>query len=240
MAATPLCLEVTEIMDLMLILENWKLFAGGVFTTLWLVGLSLLFGGILAIPLALVRAYNVPVLGRMATIFSYSFRGTPLLVQIYILYYGLAQFEVVRDSFVWVLLKEASYCALISFSLNSAAYVCEIFRGAIMAVPKGEVEAAYATGMRTLTVIRRIVLPNALRMSIPAYSNEVIFMLHASVIASTITIIDILGAGRTLNGSYYVSYEGFITAALLYMIIVFFVGRIFSGLESRYLAFQLR
>lgn len=227
-------------MEYDLIWEHRDLFIEGVWTTLWLIGTSLFIGGVLAIPLALAQAYKVPVLGKISATYSYAYRGTPLLVQLYLLYYGLAQFEFVRESVFWPLLKRPEICAIIAFSMNSAAYVCEMIRGAILAIPKGEIEAAEAIGMSPFKLTRRIIIPSALRKALPAYSNEVIFMFHASVIASTITITDILGAGRTLNGMYYLAYEGLIAAAVLYLIIVFIVDRIFNRAERHFLAHLLR
>ncbi len=221
-------------MELSLIVQNWQVFALGLWNTLWLVGLALLFGGILAIPLALTQAYKTPYIGKFSLAYSYAIRGTPLLVQIYIIYYGLGQFEAVRNSIFWVLLKDPYFCAVLGFSLNSAAYASEILRGAIVGLPKGLIEAAYACGMSRFKMIRRIALPIAYRRSIFAYSNEVIFMLHGSVIASTITIVDLLGAGRRLNSQYYVTFEGFITAAVLYMTIVAFISFAFRLIEKRY------
>lgn len=221
-------------MDIPLILENWPLFMEGLFNTIWLVGLALVLGGLLAIPLAVTQAYKVPILGKISFGFSYALRGTPLLVQLYIIYYGLGQFEAVRNSIFWPFLQKPHFCALLGFSLNSAAYASEIIRGAIIRIPKGSIEAAEAMGMSRWLMIRRIILPIAYRRSLFAYSNEVIFMLHGSVIASTITIIDILGAGRRLNSQYYVVYEGFITAALLYMAIVAVISIAFRWIEKRY------
>ncbi len=221
-------------MDISLILENWPVFAEGVRNSIALAGLALIFGGVVAIPLALGQAFNVPVLGKFAFGFSYVFRGTPLLVQVYLLYYGMGQFEVIRNSAMWPILRDPFACLLLGMSLNGAAYACEIIRGAIVRIPKGLVEAAVACGMSPFQTIRRILLPIAFRRSIFAYSNEVIFMLHGSVIASTVTIIDILGAGRRLNSPYYVTYEGFVTAALLYMLIVLLISIVFWQLEKRY------
>ncbi|MDA7965341.1 ABC transporter permease subunit [Ruegeria sp.] len=221
-------------MDISLILENWQLFAMGLWNTIWLVTVSLIVGGLLALPLAMSQAFNVPIAGRISYWFSYSFRGTPLLVQLYLIYYGLGQFDFIRESFLWVFLKNAYVCALIAFSLNSAAYASEIIRGAICQVPKNLIETAHAMGMSEFQVIRRIILPIAYRRSIFAYSNEVIFMLHGSVLASTITIIDLLGAGRKLNISYYVTFEGFVTAAVLYMAIVFLISMGFRVIEKKY------
>ncbi|MDO6728251.1 ABC transporter permease subunit [Cognatishimia sp. 1_MG-2023] len=221
-------------MDFSLIFDNWELFLTGLGNTVWLVSLALIIGGILAVPLALSQAYNVPYFGKLSLWYSYALRGTPLLVQVYIIYYGLGQFESVRNSVFWVLLKDPYFCALLGFSLNSAAYASEILRGAIVNLPKGLIETAYACGMTRWKVIRRIALPIACRRSIFAYSNEVIFMLHGSVIASTITIVDLLGAGRRLNSQYYVTFEGFITVAFLYMAIVAVISLAFRQIEKRY------
>lgn len=223
-------------LDVALIAKNFDRFLYGVWTTLNLTFLALLLGGILAIPMALARAAKHPVWNPVVWSYTYVFRGTPLLVQTYLIYYGAGQFEVVRESWLWdPILSSARWCALIAFTLNTAAYTTELLRGAIVDTPKGEVEAAMATGHSYAARMRRIVLPSAFRRAIPAYSNEVIFMLHGSVVASTITLQDILGVGRWLNGRYYLAYEGFITAALLYFVIVFAITRVFRWLERRYL-----
>lgn len=209
--------------DFVVIAQNWDLFLTGIGYTILIVAVSLVIGGLLSLPLAVVRAYKVPVLNPITWAYVYVFRGTPLLVQLYLIYYGLGQFEAVRESILWPILRDALWCTLISFVLNTAAYTTEIFRGAIDAIPFGEVEAAKACGMSKWQRTTRIVLPNALRRALPAYSNEVIFMLHGSVVASTVTIVDILGAGRTLNAKHYLAYEGFVAAAVLYMILVYFI-----------------
>ncbi len=224
-------------MDFALIVENLPLFAQGVWVTITLVGLSLAGGVILGMPMAITQFRRVPVASQAVRVYSYMFRGTPLLVQLYILYYGVAQFETVRASIFWVPLSNAYICALIAFTLNSAAYVAEIYRGALEAVGKGQIEAAIASGMTRHQITWRIMVPQAVRTSLPAYSNEVIFLLHASVIASTVTIVDILGAGRALNAKYYVVYEGFLTAAVLYMAIVFLLTLAFRWAERHYLAY---
>lgn len=220
-------------MDLSLIFENYHFFIDGVINTLSLVALSLFFGAILSVPLAILRAERHPFFSPIIWGYTYFFRGTPLLIQTFLIYYGLGQFEFVRDSIAWIFFREAWYCALLAFTLNSAAYTTEIFRGAIEATPLGEVEAAKASGMSRRKQLYRIILPSAFRRAMPAYSNEVIFMLHGSVVASTITVIDILGAGRVINGKYYVAYEGFISAAVLYMVLVYFITRLFNLLEFR-------
>ena len=223
-------------LDIVLIARNFDRFLLGVWVTLQLTFLALLFGGLLAVPLAVARASrgwaSAPVWA-----FTYLFRGTPLLVQTYLLYYGLGQFEWVRESWAWdPVLSSAWWCALIAFTLNTAAYQTELLRGAIDNTPRGEVEAAVAAGYSKRARLRHIVLPGAFRRAIPAYSNEVIFMLHGSVVASTITIQDILGVGRWLNGRYYLAYEGFVTAAVLYLLIVMALAAVFRAIEHRYLA----
>ncbi len=220
--------------DFVLIAQHYDLFLQGLVNTVLLVVLSLLIGGVLSIPLALTRAYKTPVANQIVWAYVYLFRGTPLLVQTYLIYYGLGQFEVVRESFLWPFLREAWWCALIAFVLNTAAYTTEIFRGAIEAIPFGEIEAAKACGMSPWTRVRRVVLPSAFRRALPMYSNETIFMLHGSVVASTVTIVDILGAGRTLNAKYYLAYEGFIAAAFIYMVLVFLISRGFKLWEKHW------
>ena len=187
-------------MDYTLISDNYNFLLLGLINTICLVSLALLFGGIISIPLAILSAERHRIFGPMIWGYTYFFRGTPLLIQAYLIYYGMGQFEFVQNSFAWPILRSAWWCALIAFSLNTAAYTTEIFRGAIEATPLGEVEAAKACGMSRFTMMRRVILPSAFRRALPAYSNEVIFMLHGSVVASTISVIDILGAGRVIQG----------------------------------------
>ncbi len=228
-------------LDIALIADNFDRFLYGVWTTLNLTFLALLLGGLLAIPMAIARASGHAVLNPLVQVYTYVFRGTPLLVQTYLIYYGVGQFDVIRNSWLWdPVLSSAWWCALIAFTLNTAAYTTELLRGAIADTPTGEVEAAIATGHSYRSRMRRIILPSAFRRAIPAYSNEVIFMLHGSVIASTITLQDILGVGRWLNGRYYLAYEGFITAAVLYFLIVLCITWAFRWFERRYLRHLVR
>ena len=218
-----------------LVLQNWPLFAQGVWITLQLTVLSLLIGFAIALPAGLARArrnrFWEPVLGA----YVYLFRGTPLLAQLFLIYYGLAQFGWIRASWAWSILRDPWWCALITFSLNSGAYATEIVRGAVMTTPKGEIEAASALGLSPRQSTWLVLIPSALRRALPQYGNEVVFMLHGSAVASVITLKDILGAGRTLNAKFYLAYEGFIAAALLYMAITFLLIWIFRRLENRYL-----
>lgn len=218
-----------------LVLENWALFAEGVWTTLQLTFLALLIGFLIALPSGLARARRRPVASSLIGGYVYVFRGTPLLVQTFLIYYGLAQFEWVRDSWAWSYLRDPWWCALIAFSLNSGAYATEIIRGAVEATPKGELEAATALGLSPRQTDFLVLIPAALRRALPQYGNEVVFMLHGSAVASVVTLQDILGAGRTLNARHYLAYEGFLTAAVLYMAITFLFIAAFRQLENRYL-----
>lgn len=218
-----------------LVLANWEMFANGVWLTLQLTLLSVALGFCIALPCGIARARRKPILSPLINGYVYLFRGTPLLVQLYLVYYGLSQFEAVRNSFAWPILREAWWCALITFSLNSGAYATEIIRGAVETTPEGELEGARALGLSARQVDWLVMIPASLRRALPQYGNEFVFMLHGSAVASTITVQDILGAGRTLNAKFYVAYEGFLTAALLYMAITGVIVLGFRALEKRYL-----
>jgi len=223
--------------DFILIGQNLDRFVYGAFVTLELTILALILGGLISIPMAIARADKKNLFNGPVWVFTYFFRGTPLLVQTYLIYYGLGQFEWIRESVLWKpILSQAWWCALIAFTLNTAAYTTELLRGAIETTAKGEVEAAKACGLSGRMRMRRIILPSAFRRALPAYSNEVIFMLHGSVVASTITIQDLLGVGRWLNGRYYLAYEGFITAAVFYFVLVLIITRGFRYWEKHWLA----
>ena len=181
-------------LDIALIWDNFDRFLYGVWITLNLTFLALFLGGLMAIPMAIARASRHPIFNPLVQIYTYVFRGTPLLVQTYLIYYGAGQFEFIRQSWLWdPILSSAWWCALIAFTLNTAAYTTELLRGSIADTPKGEVEAAIAAVHSYRSRMRRLILPSAFRRAIPAYSNEIIFMLHGSVVASTITLQDILG-----------------------------------------------
>ncbi len=217
-----------------LVAYEWPRFLQGAWLTLQLTGLAVLLGFLIALPLAFARAGRHPLLDPPVRLFVFVFRGSPLLVQTFIIYYGLAQFPEVRASVFWPFLRDAWWCALLAFTLNSAAYQTEILRGAIETTPRGDREAATALGMSPWLTARRIIIPSALRRALPQMGNEVVFMLHGSAIASIITLQDILGVGRMINGRYYVVYEGLLTAAVLYMVLTFGIVRIVKALEGRY------
>ncbi len=223
-------------MDLSIIFQNIGIYFEGLKNTAILVSISLLIGLFIAVPMAVLRTLKSNVVSAAIRAFVYFFRGTPLLVQIYIIYYGFGQFEWIKASLLWPFFKEAYFCALFAFTLNTAAYTTEIIRGAIEGTPVGEIEAAKAAGMSRGLMYRRIVLPSAFRRALPAYSNEIIFMLHGSSLASVITVIDITGAARIVNSRYYSPYEAFITAALFYMALTFAIVWVVKKIEFKWFA----
>lgn len=208
--------------------------AGYVPLTMFMAVVSMIAALILAAILAVIRVMRVPVLDWIVAVFISFFRGTPLLVQLFLIYYGAGQWQWLKDSAAWVWFSQAWFCAVLAFTLNTGAYTAEIIRGAINAMPKGEIEAAYAFGMSRLTTLRRVILPNSFRRALPAYSNEVIFMLHGSAVAGVITIVDLTGAARIVNSRYYSPFEAFLAAGLLYMCLTFLLVWGFRRLENRW------
>ncbi|MFL1405721.1 ABC transporter permease [Marinobacter sp. M1N3S26] len=227
-------LDQNEIFTAMTLLEYWQ----GLVSTVQLVFLSLVIGLAVAIPLAILRNSPRWWISGPVWIYTYLFRGTPLLIQLYIIYYGLAQIPGIQDTFWWNIFREPFYPALLAFTLNTAAYTTEIFRGAIAATPQGEIEAAKAYGMSWFLRLRRIVLPSAARRAVQAYSNEVIFMLHASAIASVVTIVDLTGAARNIYSRFYAPFDAFIAVALIYMALTFLLVFAFRKLENHLLKHQ--
>jgi arginine/ornithine transport system permease protein len=215
--------------------ESLPLYLAGAGTTLQLLFAALAIGLAAALPLAVLRSLPSPWAWRPVWLFTYVIRGTPLLVQLFLLYYGLAQFEAVRASVLWPLLKSAWFCAVAAFAINTCAYTVEILHGAIKAVPPGEVEAARALGMGRWQALRRIVLPGALRRSLPAYSNEVVLMLHGTALASVVTLHDLTGVAREVNAIHYLPFEAFVTAALCYLVITMVLVGAFQWAERRWL-----
>jgi His/Glu/Gln/Arg/opine family amino acid ABC transporter permease subunit len=220
-------------MSLGLILQSLPALLEGAMLTLELLILSLTFGMCLAIPLAILRVQKRPLLWRPAHWYIFFWRGTPLLVQLFLIYYGLAQFECIRTSFLWPALRSPFWCALITLSLHTAGYTANILRGGIEGVPHGEVEAARAIGMSKALLYRRIILPRAFRLAIPAYGNEIIGMLKGSALASTVTLLELTGVARKIVSATYAPFEIFITAGLIYLAITFVITRMINLLEYR-------
>jgi len=224
-------------MDFAPIFENYRLYLEGLVTTVQLVFWALAIGLALAIPLAILRRSSNPLVNGPVWAFTYFFRGTPLLVQMFLLYYGLGQMQfMIELSQGLPFLKSAYWYALIAFTLNTCAYTTEIIRGAIAGTPYGEIEAARACGMSKGQTYRRVILPSAFRRALPAYSNEVIFMLHGSAIASVITIVDLTGAARIIASRYYNPFEAFIAVGVLYFCITFALVGGFKLLEQHWFA----
>ena len=224
-------------MNLAAIAESLPTYWQGLLTTLQLLLLALLFGLAAAIPLGVLRASSRRWIAAPVWCYTYVIRGTPLLVQLVLIYYGLAQFDAVRASVAWPWLASAWFCAVLAFALNTCAYTTEMIAGAIRATPHGEVEAARAFGMSWATLMRRIVLPSALRRCLPAYSNEVIMMLHGTSLASIVTLLDLTGAAREMNSRFYLPFEAFVTAALFYLALTFALVMLFRRAEARWLAY---
>lgn len=222
-------------MQWQLILDSLPLYVEGIRTTVVLLAISLLSSFVLAVPLAVARVSGNPWISRTVWFYTYVLRGTPLLVQLFILYHGLAQFEAVRESAAWVLLKNAWFCAWLAFTLNSTAYTTEIFAGALKATNHGEIEAARSYGLSGFTLYRRILLPSALRRALPQYSNEVVGLMHATAIASTVTLVDITRVARDVYANNLLVTESFGVAAAIYFVFTFTLVGIFKLLERRFL-----
>ncbi|PDT25799.1 ABC transporter permease [Rhizobium sp. L9] len=219
-------------MDIKLIIESMSVLAHGVFLTLSVTLLSLAVSFILSVPLSLLRASSNRALSRLVLAYTYVFRGTPLLVQLFLVYYGLSQLTVVRHSIFWPLLREPFWCAVAAFSLNSTAYTTEVFKAGILAVPRGIIEAAQALGLSRLMQIRLIIFPLAFRTVLPSYANEVIGMVKASSLASTVTLLEITGLARRMISETFAPYEVFLAAGLLYLLLNFIVSAFFRMLET--------
>lgn len=227
-------------MNWYLIVEVLPLLLDGAVLTAKLTASALFLGMFIALPLALARASTSPALACSVLCYTFVFRGTPLLVQLFLIYYGVSQIEWIRSSAAWAILREPYWCALIAFSLNNAAYTTEILRGGIRAVPAGQIEAAKALGMSYTLRTRRIVLPVAFRLSLPAYLNEVVLMLKASSLASTITLMELTGSARKIVAQTFSPYEVFISAALIYLGITFVVVQLCGRLERHIMRHERR
>ena len=221
-------------MDIVLIVESLPRLLDGLRLTLELTALALALGFILAVPLAMLRVSPRPILWMPAYAYIFFFRGTPLLVQIFLVYYGAGQFRLgLSELGLWTLFREPYFCALLTLTLNTSAYTAEIFRGAIQALPHGEVEAARACGMSGWLLYRRIVLPKALRLALPAYANEVVFLFQATSLVSIITLMDLTGVARVIVARTFAVYEIYIAAGLMYLAITYAILGAFRRLEHR-------
>lgn len=212
--------------------EMAEQFLAGTWISVQILVISSVCGTALAVPLALARISRLTPLRGLALVWSGFFRGTPLLVQLFLLYYGLAQFGWIRNSGLWPLIRDAYPCAVLTFTLNMSAYVAEVVRGGIAAVPRGEREAAEALGLRPFQIYRLVVLPRAFRLMLPALSNEVVLQLKATSLASTVTVLDLTGIARRFESNSY-STEPLFVAGAIYIALTFLIARGFRLVETR-------
>jgi octopine/nopaline transport system permease protein len=203
---------------------------------LWV--LSIAIGGVLALGLTAMRVSGRRTLEAIAGGYIFVFRGSPLLVQLFLIYYGLGQFALVRNSPLWPILRDPFNCAVISLALCTAAYTAEIFRGGLLAVPPQQIEAARACGMSGFLMLRRIIAPIALRAALPAYSTELVLMMKSTSLASLVTVWEVTGISQRIIHQTYRTFEVFFCAALIYLVLNFIIVRALGYLEHRLSAHQ--
>ncbi|KDN10530.1 histidine ABC transporter permease HisM [Gilliamella sp. Imp1-1] len=211
----------------------------GLAMTLWILILSVLMGGILSLVLAVGRNAQNKLIKLPIWLFTYIFRGTPLYVQLLIIYTGIYTLSVVKNN-AWLgdFFQSGLNCTVLTFTLNTCAYTTEVFAGAMRNVPNGEIQAATALGFNRFQLYRYIIFPRAFRIALPAYSNEVIFMLHSTALAFTVTVPDVMKIARDIYAETYQPFHAFGIAAVIYLCVSFMLIFSFRKLEQRYLAFQ--
>lgn len=213
--------------------DNFELWRIGLTNTVTLTAMGVFFGFFVAVPIAAARLSSNKLLSRAAFGYVYLVRGTPLLVQIFIIYYGLGQFhKELKAIGMWWFFRDAFNCGLLAFTLNSAAYQSEILRGGILAVPKGVIEAGSALGLTTLQIFRRVIMPITVGRMLPAFGNELVLLLKASSLVSIITVRDVLGQARFIYAQTF-DLSVFYIAALNYLIVVMVIEAIWRRLEHR-------
>ena len=205
----------------------------GIPLTLQVVIIATILGFILAILVALMRISGRGILSIPAYYFVYLIRGTPLLLQLYFVYYGLGQFSFIRESFLWPILREPYWCGIITLTISTGAYSSEIIRGGIMSVSKGYLEASNALGMSKFMTFMKITLPITFRQALPAYGNELILMVKASSLISIITLMEITGIARTIISKTYAPVEIFLVAGSIYLFINFLIVMSVNFAENR-------
>jgi polar amino acid transport system permease protein len=217
--------------------EYLPLLAKGFGMTLVLLVLAMIFGMLIAIPVGLVQVTGPRWLGAIARAYCTVMRGTPLLVQVWLLYYGLGSLfpsiPWIRQSVFWPVLREGFFYAVLAFSLNEGGYLGEIMRGAFLGVPRGELEAARAYGMSPWTTLRRVWFPRAFRNVLPTLAGETVLMLKATPLAATITVLDLLGVINRVRQDTYITYEPLLLLAAIYMCITFAITKGFSYVEGQ-------
>ena len=221
-------------MDLELILTSFPKLLSATMVTLKLLSASLFFGLFFGLFFAILRLNKNKLVSGFAYGYSYVFRGTPLLVQIFIIYFGLGQIEYLRTTFLWVILKEPYWCAIIAFSLNTGAYTSEILRSAFETIKPGVIEAGRSLGLNKVSIFTKIQIPIAIKQSLPAYGNEIILMLKGTSLASTVTLLDITGVAKFIISTTFRPIEVFIVAGSIYLFITFLVHNLIKYLEKKY------
>ena len=221
-------------MDFDLIINSFPKLLFASITTLKLLSLSLFIGLFIGLFFAILRIKNNIILGKIAYGYSYTFRGTPLLVQIFIIYYGFGQVEFIRESFLWVILKEPYWCAVIAFALNTGAYTSEILRSAFQTIKPGFIEAGKSLGVPNKLIFYKIQIPIAIRQSLPAYGNEIILMLKGTSLASTVTLMDLTGVAKYIISTTFKPIEVFIIAGSIYLFFTFIIHNVIKFLEKKY------
>ncbi len=221
-------------MDIELMINSFPKLLNATLITLKLLSVSLILGLFIGLSFAILRMNNNKLINKFAYGYSYIFRGTPLLVQIFIIYFGLGQIEYLRTTFLWVILKEPYWCAIIAFSLNTGAYTSEILRSAFQTIKPGYLEAGKSLGIPSKIIFTKIQIPIAIKQSLPAYGNEIILMLKGTSLASTVTLMDLTGVAKYIISTTFKPVEVFIVAGGIYLFMTFIIHNVIKYLEKKY------
>ena len=221
-------------MDFELMINSFPKLLNAAVITLKLLSVSLIVGLFIGLLFAILRLNKNVVINKFAYGYSYIFRGTPLLVQIFIIYFGLGQIEYLRSTFLWVILKEPYWCAIIAFALNTGAYTSEILRSAFQTIKPGIIEAGQSLGISSNIIFYKIQIPIAIRQSLPAYGNEIILMMKGTSLASTVTLMDLTGVAKYIISTTFKPIEVFIVAGGIYLFMTFIIHNVIKFLEKKY------
>ena len=221
-------------MDLELMINSLPKLLNAAVITLKLLSVSLIIGLFIGLFFAILRINKNIFISKFAYGYSYVFRGTPLLVQIFIIYFGLGQIEYLRSTVLWVILKEPYWCAIIAFALNTGAYTSEILRSAFQTIKPGIIEAGKSLGISNKVIFYKIQIPIAIRQSLPAYGNEIILMMKGTSLASTVTIMDLTGVAKYIISTTFKPIEVFIVAGGIYLFMTFIIHNVIKFLEKKY------
>ena len=221
-------------MDLELMINSFPKLLNAAVITLKLLSVSLIIGLFIGLFFAILRLNKNIFINKFAYAYSYIFRGTPLLVQIFIIYFGLGQIEYLRSTVLWVILKEPYWCAIIAFALNTGAYTSEILRSAFQTIKPGILEAGKSLGISNKVIFYKIQIPIAIRQSLPAYGNEIILMMKGTSLASTVTLMDLTGVAKYIISTTFKPIEVFIVAGGIYLFMTFIIHNLIKFLEKKY------